>query len=91
MQVFSIKKQKPLQKQASDLLKSIFESNKEIKFKEICSYAKIYPDSIKIIKYHRPVVFTNFSDRGTSAFLVNEENAEEQDYLQDSKHQANDC
>ena len=73
-----------LRSQTSNLLKSIFESNKEIKFKEICSYAKIYPDSIKIIKYHRPVVFTNFSDRGTSAFLVNEENAEEQDYLQKS-------
>ena len=73
-----------LRSQTSNLLKSIFEGNKEIKFKEICSYAKIYPDSIKIIKYHRPVVFTNFSDRGTSAFLVNEENAEEQDYLQKS-------
>ena len=84
MQVFSIKKQKPLQKQASDLLKSIFEKNPNIKYKEVCSYAKIYPDSIKIIKYHRPIVFTNFSNRGTSAILVNEENAEEQDYLQKS-------
>lgn len=84
MQVFSIKKQKPLQKQASDLLKSIFEKNPNIKYKEVCSYAKIYPDSIKIIKYHRPIVFTNFSNRGTSAILVNEENSEEQDYLQKS-------
>ena len=84
MQVFSIKKQKPLQKQASDLLKSIFEKNPNIKYKEVCSYAKIYPDTIKIIKYHRPIVFTNFSNRGTSAFLMNEENAEEQDYLQKS-------
>lgn len=84
MQVFSIKKQKPLQKQASDLLKSIFEKNPNIKYKEVCSYAKIYPDTIKIIKYHRPIVFTNFSDRGTSAILVNEENSEEQDYLQKS-------
>ena len=84
MQVFSIKKQKPLQKQASDLLKSIFEKNPNIKYKEVCSYAKIYPDSIKIIKYHRPIVFTNFSNRGTSAILVNEENAEENDYLQKS-------
>lgn len=84
MQVFSIKKQKPLQKQASDLLNSIFEKNPNIKYKEVCSYAKIYPDSIKIIKYHRPIVFTNFSNRGTSAILVNEENSEEQDYLQKS-------
>ena len=84
MQVFTIKKQKPLQKQASDLLKSIFEKNPNIKYKEVCSYAKIYPDSIKIIKYHRPIVFTNFSNRGTSAILVNEENSEEQDYLQKS-------
>ena len=84
MQVFSIKKQKPLQKQASDLLKSIFEKNPNIKYKEVCSYAKIYPDTIKIIKYHRPIVFTNFSNRGTSAFLMNEENAEEPDYLQKS-------
>lgn len=84
MQVFSIKKQKPLQKQASDLLKSIFEKNPNTKYKEICSYAKIYPDTIKVIKYHRPIVFTNFSDRGTSAILMNEENTEEQDYLQKS-------
>ena len=71
MQVFSIKN-------------SIFEKNPNIKYKEVCSYAKIYPDSIKIIKYHRPIVFTNFSNRGTSAILVNEENSEEQDYLQKS-------
>ena len=85
MQVFSIKKQKPLQKQASDLLKSIFEKNPNTKYKEVCSYAKIYPDSIKIIKYHRPIVFPNFSeDLGTSAILMNEENSEENDYLQKS-------
>ena len=70
--------------QTSRLLKSMFENNKDIKFKEISSYAKIYPDTIKIIKYHRPIVFTNFSDRGVSAILTNEENAEEQDYLQKS-------
>ena len=58
--------------QTSRLLKSMFENNKDIKFKEISSYAKIYPDTIKIIKYHRPIVFTNFSDRGTSAILMNE-------------------
>ena len=73
-----------LKNQTSRLLKSMFENNKEIKFKEISSYAKIYPDTIKIIKYHRPIVFANFSDRGTSAILMNEENAEEQDYLQKS-------
>ena len=86
MQVFSVSKfkEQKLQKRSSSLLKSMFEKNKDLKFKEISSYAKIYPDSIKIIKYHRPIVFTNFSNRGTSAILVNEENAEEQDYLQKS-------
>ena len=75
---------KDLSKIHSSLLRSIFEKNKDLKFKEISSYAKIYPDSIKIIKYHRPIVFTNFLDRGNSAILMNEENAEEQDYLQKS-------
>ena len=85
MQVFSIKKQKTLTQQTSDILKSIFEKNPNTKYKEICSYAKIYPDSIKIIKYHRPIVFSNFSEyKDTSAILINEENAEENDYLQKS-------
>ena len=85
MQVFSIKKQKTLAQQTSDILKSIFEKNPNTKYKEICSYAKIYPDSIKIIKYHRPIVFPNFSEPSQySAILVNEENAEENDYLQKS-------
>ena len=87
MQVFSIKKQKTLAQQTSDILKSIFEKNPNTKYKEICSYAKIYPDSIKIIKYHRPIVFPNFSEPSQySAILVNEENAEEYeyDYLQKS-------
>lgn len=86
MQVFSIKKQivlkTPLKIHTSNVLNSIFQKNPNIKYKEICSYAKIYPDSIKIIKYHRPIVFT--ADRGTSAILMNEENAEENDYLQKS-------
>ena len=91
MQVFSIKKQivlkTPLKTHTSNVLNSIFEKNPNTKYKEICSYAKIYPDSIKIIKYHRPIVFTNFSqssEYSTSAILMNEENAEEQDYLQKS-------
>lgn len=91
MQVFSIKKQivlkTPLKIQTSNVLNSIFQKNPNTKYKEICSYAKIYPDSIKIIKYHRPIVFTNFSESSeysTSAILVNEENVEEQDYLQKS-------
>ena len=87
MQVFSVSKfkERKIQKRSSSLLKSMFEKNKDLKFKEISSYAKIYPDSIKIIKYHRPIVFTNFLDRGNSAIiLMNEENAEEQDYLQKS-------
>ena len=93
MQVFSIKKQivlkTPLKIQTSNVLNSIFQENPNTKYKEICSYAKIYPDSIKIIKYHRPIVFTNFSESSeysTSAILVNEENAEEYeyDYLQKS-------
>ena len=89
MQVFSIKKQivlkTPLKTQTSNVLNSIFQKNPNIKYKEICSYAKIYPDSIKIIKYHRPIVFTNFSkssEYSTSAILMNEEHSEENDYLQ---------
>ena len=86
MQVFSIKKQivlkTPLKIHTSNVLNSIFQKNPNIKYKEICSYAKIYPDSIKIIKYHRPIVFANYRD--TSAILMNEENAEENDYLQKS-------
>lgn len=82
MQVFSIKKQTPLQKRSSSLLKSMFEKNKDLKFKEISSYAKIYPDFVKIVKYNRPIVFTNFQDK--SFFLTNEENDEEKDYLEKS-------
>lgn len=91
MQVFSIKKQivlkTPLKTHTSNVLNSIFEKNPNTKYKEICSYAKIYPDSIKIIKYHRPIVFSNFSESSeysTSAILMNEENSEENDYLQKS-------
>ena len=91
MQVFSIKKQivlkAPLKTHTLNVLNSIFEKNPNTKFKEICSYAKIYPDSIKIIKYHRPIVFPNFSESSeysTSAILMNEENSEENDYLQKS-------
>lgn len=89
MQVFSIKKQivlkTPLKTHTSNVLNSIFEKNPNTKYKEICSYAKIYPDSIKIIKYHRPIVFHNFSEyKDTSAILMNEENSEENDYLQKS-------
>ena len=84
MQVFSIKKQTPLQKLSSSLLKSMFEKNKDLKFKEISSYAKVYPDFVKIVKYNRPIVFTNFQDKGTSFFPINEENDEEKDYLEKS-------
>ncbi len=91
MQVFSIKKQivlkTPLKTHTSNVLNSIFQKNPNTKYKEICSYAKIYPDSIKIIKYHRPIVFHNFSEyKDISAILVNEEKAEEYyyDYLQKS-------
>ena len=88
MQVFSIKKQiilkTPLQKQASGVLNRIYKKRPDLKFKEISSYAKIYPDFVKIVKYNRPIVFTNFLDRGSSAFLTNEENDEENDYLQKS-------
>ena len=82
MQVFSIKKQTTLQKRSSSLLKSMFEKNKDLKFKEISSYAKVYPDFVKIVKYNRPIVFTNFQDK--SFFLTNEENDEEKDYLEKS-------
>lgn len=88
MQVFSIKKQiilkTPPQKQVSGILNRIYKKRPDLKFKEISSYAKIYPDFVKIVKYNRPIVFTNFLDRGSSAFLTNEENDEEQDYLQKS-------
>ena len=88
MQVFSIKKQiilkTPPQKQVSGILNRIYKKRPDLKFKEISSYAKIYPDFVKIVKYNRPIVFTNFLDRGNSAILMNEENAEEQDYLQKS-------
>ena len=89
MQVFSIKKQivlkTPLKTHTSNVLNSIFEKNPNTKYKEICSYAKIYPDLIKIIKYHRPIVFHNFSEyKDTSAILMNEEKSEENDYLQKS-------
>ena len=89
MQVFSIKKQivlkTPLKIHSSNVLNSIFQKNPNTKYKEVCSYAKIYPDSIKIIKYHRPIVLPNFSEyKDTSAILMNEEKAEENDYLQKS-------
>lgn len=86
MQVFSVSKfkEQKLQKRSSSLLKSMFEKNKDLKFKEISSYAKVYPDFVKIVKYNRPIVFTNFLDRGSSAFLTNEENDEEKDYLDKS-------
>ena len=88
MQVFSIKKQiilkTPQQKQVSGILNRIYKKRPDLKFKEISSYAKIYPDFVKIVKYNRPIVFTNFLDRGSSAFLTNEENDEENDYLQKS-------
>lgn len=84
MQVFSIKKQTPLKKRSSSLLKSMFEKNKDLKFREISSYAKVYPDFVKIVKYNRPIVFTKFQDKGTSFFLTNEENDEEKDYLEKS-------
>lgn len=88
MQVFSIKKQiilkTPQQKQVSGILNRIYKKRPDLKFKEISSYAKVYPDFVKIVKYNRPIVFTNFQDKGTSYFLKNEENDEENDYLQKS-------
>lgn len=84
MQVFSIKKKISLEKNTSNILNRIFEKNPDNKYKEIYSYAKIYPDSIKIIKYHSPIVFANYSEGLKSRILVNEENAEENDYLQKS-------
>lgn len=73
-----------LRSRESNLLKSMFEKNKDLKFKEISSYAKVYPDFVKIVKYNRPIVFTNFQDKGTSFFLTNEENDKENDYLEKS-------
>lgn len=84
MQVFSIKKKISLEKQTFNILNRIFERNPDNKYKEICSYAKIYPDSIKIIKYHSPIVFANYSEGLKSRILVNEEKAEKVDYFQKS-------
>lgn len=54
----------------------------ELKYKEIYSYAKIYPEYIKVIKYHRPIIVDGFAIKGKG--LANEENSQEIDYLQKS-------
>ena len=60
----------------------IIAKNPHLKYKEISSYAKIYPDFVKIIKYKRSIVVENF---GTSSNgLANEEQAHERDWLEKS-------
>lgn len=60
----------------------IIAKNPHLKYKEVSSYAKIYPDFVKIIKYKRSIVVENF---GTSSNgLANEEQAHERDWLEKS-------
>ncbi len=71
---------KDLSKIHTNLLNRIYKRKPYLKFKEISSYAKIYPDFVKIIKYNRPVVVLNCKEQGdTSGY-----SEDEQDYLEKS-------
>ena len=72
---------KDLSKIHSNLLNRIYKKRPDLKFKEISSYAKIYPDFVKIIKYNRPVVVLNCKEEGGSGGLSKKD---EQDYLEKS-------
>ena len=72
---------KDLSKIHSNLLNRIYKKSTDIKFKEISSYAKIYPDFVKIIKYNRPVVVLNCKEEGGAGGLSKQD---EQDYLEKS-------
>ena len=69
---------KDLSKIHSNLLNRIYKKSPDFKFKEISSYAKIYPDFVKIIKYNRPVVVLNCKEEGGAGGLS------KQDYLEKS-------
>lgn len=60
----------------------IINRNKDLKFKEIHSYAKVFPDFVRIIKYRRPIVVENFAT--SSNGLANEEMTHERDWLEKS-------
>lgn len=72
---------KDLSKIHSNLLNRIYKKSPDLKFKEISSYAKIYPDFVKIIKYNRPVVVLNCKEEGGAGGLSKQD---EQDYLEKS-------
>lgn len=72
---------KDLSKIHSNLLNRIYKKSSYLKFKEISSYAKIYPDFVKIIKYNRPVVVLNCKEEGGAGGLSKQD---EQDYLEKS-------
>ena len=60
----------------------IFDRKPELKYREIHSYAKVFPDFVRIIRYKRPLIVENF---GTSSNgLANEENSSEKDWLEKS-------
>ena len=71
-----------MKKTFNSISERIIAKNPHLKYKEIYSYAKVYPDFVKIIKYKRSIIVDNF---GTSSNgLANEENSEERDYLEKS-------
>lgn len=71
-----------MKKTFNSITERIISKNPHLKYKEIYSYAKVYPDFVKIIKYKRSIIVDNF---GTSSNgLANEENSEERDYLEKS-------
>lgn len=71
-----------MNKTFNSISERIIAKNPHLKYKEIHSYAKVYPDFVKIIKYKRSIIVDNF---GTSSNgLANEENSEERDYLEKS-------
>lgn len=71
-----------MKKTFNSISERIIAKNPHLKYKEIHSYAKVYPDFVKIIKYKRSIIVDNF---GTSSNgLANEENSEERDYLEKS-------
>lgn len=71
-----------MKKTFNSISERIIAKNPHLKYKEIHSYAKVYQDFVKIIKYKRSIIVDNF---GTSSNgLANEENSEERDYLEKS-------
>lgn len=63
----------------------IIERKPYLKYKEVHSYAKIYPNFVKIIKYRRSIVVDNFITHSDGfAGYANEEQSHERDWLQKS-------